>query len=653
MTLSFERTFAASLAPGQTFSRSTPATIAGSADEAPADAPRFGLQGLLLEPAASAIYDAGRYFEGMSTFTALVNADIAPSPLMGPFGRRDFYAKVTSTAAGGYRQRNTTVPDDDNAIMSSVYVAKGGDQVARIRVGLAGGSVWTAPQSVDFNLHTGAITTSTGEVWIDDEGDNWRVSVLIENNASGHTLHYLLAVPDVSATGSFHVGGVNVVPGATTPSSYIPGFDAGGRLETAFTSLSGWAAISPYVPAPDDLPHGSIENNRYVCVPGRTEYQWRQLDFTASRLFAKARWTSTGDGGADTTALALISSYESALLQNMFHFVITREAFYLQKRAAGGAFINVLGHTFSAPLALDTDYDIGTWVEGTNAYVSVGNEVWSAADNDLQTLIGTYVVVEHYAGGPVVADRLEVTSFEAEGDRTALPSPVTRAADSLGDIALSSSLDEATLVAGFTFPYGLPAGASAPAFVSLRDALNANYGAVRINQTNQSHDFAVAAGGALSALISVPPYFAIDSQRSVVAGRIKADDFAYTADGTTVYSDTQGSGPTGMDRLRFIQPGVPVYIDYVGVFDGGSADAALQEAVIRPLHSVAPAVFDAGAPVIALAATSPGPSAPPSTLLGPADAQVSMAGTSFLAKPVSDKRSTRPAARKGAAKPQI
>lgn len=138
--------------------------------------PRSDL-GLLCEDTATNLYAVSEGASGI--WASQVNATLAASTSVGPTGGTSFYATVTSTANGGYRQTNLVVPADTLTRAVSVHIRKkSGGQIAQFRAWHFGG-----PESnITMNLTTGGVTFSSNLASaVVDGGDYWRVSLKTTN----------------------------------------------------------------------------------------------------------------------------------------------------------------------------------------------------------------------------------------------------------------------------------------------------------------------------------------------------------------------------------------------------------------------------------------------------------------------------------------
>lgn len=157
-------------------------------------------------------------------FNSATNCSIANSSTVGPDGvSTTFYSTATTTSAGGSRQRNTAIANDNGVYRGSIFVAaKSGGQTVRFLLGLAGGSGVTSP-FVDFNITTGAIVANpSGLGTVQAVSGGWRVSTTVTNNSSGYTTLFALFYPaGSSGSGSADFGGYLLVKQSLL-SDYIP-----------------------------------------------------------------------------------------------------------------------------------------------------------------------------------------------------------------------------------------------------------------------------------------------------------------------------------------------------------------------------------------------------------------------------------------------
>lgn len=157
--------------------------------------------GLLCEGSATNIYAVSEGAVGI--WLSQVNATLATSTTVGPTGSASFYATVTSTSNGGYRQTNLTVPPDTLTRTVSVHLRKkSGGQIAQFRAWHFGG----AESNVTLNLTTGEVTFQQNLVSIVDGGDYWRVGLKTTN--AGFTGLIAIVTPVQGGIGSCEVGGL-------------------------------------------------------------------------------------------------------------------------------------------------------------------------------------------------------------------------------------------------------------------------------------------------------------------------------------------------------------------------------------------------------------------------------------------------------------
>lgn len=244
MTLIFERNFGASIAPGQSFARGSIATYFGKSGAmlmAPNDAPRFDANGLLLEPMASNVYDAGEGFSNWS-LSNVARAQGRPAPDGTLTGDR-----ITALNSGaGEREltRSTVGVSVGQEATISVFVSKTyGHRYVKL-FGFGNGALGVA-----FDLLTGQ--SQVNGTWVEagtqDFGDFWRLwgRVIPATSTLGAfgfatNLNGVLITPPNDTDTWVDIWGYNAVPGSLL-TSYIP---SGGRAADALGTINLTAPIN-------------------------------------------------------------------------------------------------------------------------------------------------------------------------------------------------------------------------------------------------------------------------------------------------------------------------------------------------------------------------------------------------------------------------
>jgi hypothetical protein len=178
-----------------------------------------------------------------------------------------------------------------------------------------------------------------------------------------------------------------------------------------------WSLHSPYVgayPLPASTA-GLISGNKFVVPTGDTVYAEADLAQTVRRLEVEFSWVDLTTG-TDFTTLAVIISSSPNLIDTMLHTTVTNGVCNLQKRVAGGAFVTLNSNTTISPsLALaNARHKIVIEVLGNRATVTIdGSYVTTAEDVDISSVVGKYIVVEHFSSTTNVRWPLTIYSVKA------------------------------------------------------------------------------------------------------------------------------------------------------------------------------------------------------------------------------------------------
>lgn len=177
--------------------------------------------------------------------------------------------------------------------------------------------------------------------------------------------------------------------------------------------LRGVYAGSYPLPAATD---GQIVDNTFQAPAGQVVYAGMDLGETVRRLECDWSWVDDTVGTAFTT-LALIISPSPNWIDTMLHITITNGVCNIQKRVAGGSFVtmNTGKTTISPSLALaNTVHTAQIFVIGDRARVVIDDRYdVTVQDAEIPSIVGRYIVAEHYSATTDVRWPMKVRRVEA------------------------------------------------------------------------------------------------------------------------------------------------------------------------------------------------------------------------------------------------
>ena len=223
---------------------------------------------LIEEQRTNLVLQSGDF--GSVSWTKFDSLSVTISPtVVAPDGSNMFILQSASDALSILFQ-NSAVLNDNQEYTASCYISRGTSSTAAIRVSLSGGSV-AAFSQIDINMDTFTIISGVGE--IENVGNGiYKISVKVENNATGNTSARLWMFPDALSTNKNSLfGGAQLEQGAF-PTSYIP-----------TTTAAATRAADNLSIATADFPYNQSEGTAYC-------------EFIQSRSTDNSRLLSINDG---------------------------------------------------------------------------------------------------------------------------------------------------------------------------------------------------------------------------------------------------------------------------------------------------------------------------------------------------------------------
>jgi hypothetical protein len=186
---------------------------------------------------------------------------------------------------------------------------------------------------------------------------------------------------------------------------------AAGVLDAGWVMKGAYAGSFPLPPATD----GQISNGLFVDAGGTVVYATRQLPRTPRMLQCTFSWVDLGAGTQFTVLGAIISSSPN-YIDTMVHVTATNSQFAIQKRIAGGAFINLVPPIVPHPslAQLKTPHLLTLNLTGQSLRLRIDAAVdVTVSDPDIATAAGPYVAFEHYTGTTAVRWPLSISRVAA------------------------------------------------------------------------------------------------------------------------------------------------------------------------------------------------------------------------------------------------
>jgi hypothetical protein len=191
------------------------------------------------------------------------------------------------------------------------------------------------------------------------------------------------------------------------------------RAPTAAGVLgAGWVLKGPYV-ASYPLPAatgGEVSAYGFTCANGAIVYAMRKLRAPAKWLRAEWSWVDDGVGTQFTTLAMIITNSDANLVDNMLHITIINGQLQVQKRVAGGAFVDMLPDVAISPTLLlaGVPHVATVYVDDSTVRVTIDDIVdVSVTDPDVPLVVGSTIAVEHYSASSDVRYPMTIHAVSA------------------------------------------------------------------------------------------------------------------------------------------------------------------------------------------------------------------------------------------------
>lgn len=209
---------------------------------------------------------------------------------------------------------------------------------------------------------------------------------------------------------------------------------------------NGWSLRLPWKDGelPPSINAGYLFNGAFTSKAYNTVYAVRVAGGTVYRI--GGTFSFRADGGLNGSTAALVISSADTYVVNMLHIVMSRSVAKIQKRVAGGAFVDLATINFSPALALDAIHEVEVNVSGNFAMITVNGQTAICEDVDIPSIIGPYVFCECYHPYVSMADLVSWHSFEI-GEANAGQRITTTSANGYGQRNITVPDDSNTHVA--------------------------------------------------------------------------------------------------------------------------------------------------------------------------------------------------------------